>query len=82
MIHLDPFISSNNYEHYYHPGILSYPCFSSSLVFVHSVFTEHHCVTRPWARHWGFEKSKPEPSLAGVKSPLSEVTGAVWATGT
>lgn len=50
MIYKDPLFKSNNYYHYYHPGIMSFPHSSSS----HSVFTEHHHVSRPCARHWGF----------------------------
>lgn len=82
MIHLDPLINSNNYDHYYHPGILSCPHSSSSLIFVHSIFTEHHCVTRPCARYRGFGESKPEPSLTGARGPVSETPRGAWASET
>lgn len=80
MIRLDPLANSNNYDHYAHPGILSWRGFPSSLAFVHSMFTEHQGETRPCARPRGFGKSKPEPSLIGAKSPVREATGGVWTT--
>ena len=47
MIHLESLINSNSYDHCYHPGILSCPRFSSSLVFVRSIFPGCRCMTRP-----------------------------------